>query len=184
MTSMKIRVAAVAIGLAALTAVSACSSGTSQPSAAKAANPSASASAATSGGASAATQKIPSSCSGLPSTLLGADLGGVSTAKDLKVEAGALSCQFANADATKQVILNLGPISAAAYSALQSSSAAGGRTVSTVPDLGTSAFAVSSGGVTGGVTAKSAAGNVYSINSNLTQDQDVALIKQWLALYG
>ncbi|MEJ1231394.1 MAG: hypothetical protein WDM88_13280 [Galbitalea sp.] len=102
----------------------------------------------------------------------------------LEVEAGALSCQFANADATKQVILNLGPISAAAYSALQSSSAAGGRAVSTVPDLGTSAFAVSSGGVTGGVTAKSAAGNVYSINSNLTQDQDVALIKQWLALYG
>src|SRR5579859_7539460 len=130
---------------------------------------------------SGAGGKVPSSCDAIAS-LVGSYMGGVGTTKSLG-KPQHLSCEFANANATAIIIVNIGVGGTqAAFDALRATSGQGGRTVTPVSGLGISAFSVSKGKVPAGVAALTADGLIYDVNSNLSIDQDVALIKQLMAL--
>jgi hypothetical protein len=114
--------------------------------------------------------------------LVGAYVGGVATTKALG-SPQHLSCEFANANASTIIIVNIGVGgTAAAFDALRVTSAQGGRTVTPISGLGMSAFSVSKGNVPAGVAVLTAQGLVYDVNSNLPIAQDEALIKQLMAL--
>jgi hypothetical protein len=131
----------------------------------------------------AAGGQVPGSCEDL-AKLVGSYVGGVATTKSLATPTPThLSCEYFNAAATTIVILNIGAgATASAFDTLRTGSAQGGRTVTSINGLGASAFSVSKGGVTSGVSVLTAQGMLYVVESNLTQDQDVALIKQLMAL--
>jgi hypothetical protein len=94
-----------------------------------------------------------------------------------------LSCEFANADASNIVVVNIGVGGTAAnFDALRTSSAKNGRTATTISGLGVSAFSVSKNGVPAGVSVLTAEGLVYVVNSNLSIDQDTSLIVQLMKL--
>jgi hypothetical protein len=114
--------------------------------------------------------------------LVGTYMGGVATTKSLGAPQH-LSCEFANASASTIVIVNIGTGgTAAAFAVLQSTSAQGGRTVTPIDGLGASAFSVSKNGKTAGVSVLTDQNFVYVVESNLSLDQDEALIKQLMQL--
>lgn len=157
---------------------------TKAPASTVVAAPPTSAATATSGSGAAGTGgKIPSTCDDL-AKLVGSYIGGVATTKSLAAPTPThLSCEYFNAAATTIVILNIGAgATASAFDTLRTGSAQGGRTVTPIDGLGASAFSVSKGGVTSGVSVLTAQGMLYVVESSLTQDQDVALIKQLMAL--
>jgi hypothetical protein len=132
---------------------------------------------ATSAVAAATGGQVPSSCSALES-LVGTYIGGVATTKSLG-SPKHLSCEYANAKASNIVIVDIGEGgTAAAFDTLRTSSAKGGRTVTAIGGLGASAFSVSKNGKPAGVSVLTAQGIVYVVESNLSIDQDEALIKQ------
>ncbi len=132
-------------------------------------------------GATGTGAQVPSSCSALVS-LVGAYLGGVATTKSLG-SPQHLSCEFANANASTIVIVDIGVGgTVAAFDALRATSAQGGRTVTSISGLGATAFSVSKNGVTAGVSVLTAQGLVYVVESNLSLAQAEALIKQLMQL--
>ena len=125
--------------------------------------------------------QVPSSCSAIVS-LVGAYTGGVATTKSLG-SPQHLSCEFANADASTIVVVNIGVGgTAASFDALRAESAKGGRTVASISGLGVSAFSVSKNNVPAGVSVLTAQGLLYDVNSNLPIAQDQALIEQLMKL--
>src|SRR5258708_7356445 len=94
--------------------------------------------------------KVPSSCGAIVS-LVGAYMGGVATTKSLG-SPQHLSCEFANANASTIIIVNIGVGgTAAAFDALRVTSAQGGRTVTPISGLGMSASSGSQGHRAAGV---------------------------------
>jgi hypothetical protein len=131
--------------------------------------------------AAAGGATVPSSCKALES-LIGTYMGGVATTKSLGVPQH-LSCEFANTDASIIIVVNIGVGgTAAAFDALRSSSAKGGRTVTEISGLGASAFSVSKNNVPAGVSVLTDQGLVYDVNSNLPIAQDQSLIEQLMKL--
>jgi len=136
---------------------------------------------ATSAAAAATGGQVPSSCSVIEK-LVGTYIGGVGSTKSLG-SPQHLSCEFANASASNIAIVNIGVGgTAAAFDTLRTTSAKGGRTVTPISGLGVSAFSVSKNGVPAGVSVLTAGGLVYVVESNLSIDQDQALIEQLMAL--
>jgi hypothetical protein len=133
-------------------------------------------------GATGTGAQVPNSCSAIAS-LVGAYIaGGIATTKSLGAPQH-LSCEFANANASTIVIVNIGVGGTlAAFDALRATSAQGGRTVTSISGLGVSAFSVSKNGVTAGVSVLTAQGLVYVVESNLSIAQDQALIEQLMKL--
>lgn len=131
---------------------------------------------------SSASAQVPGSCSAIASLVGTYMAGGVSTTKSL-VPAPKFSCEFGNASATTIIIINIGAgATASAFDALKATSAQGGRTVTAIDGLGTSAFAVSKNGVPGGVSVLTAQGMLYVVESNLPIAKDQALIEQLMQL--
>ena len=115
-------------------------------------------------------------------SVVGSYLGGVATTQSLG-KPQHLSCEFANADASTIIVVNIGVGGTAdTFDALRTSSAQGGRTVTSIDGLGVSAFSVSKNGKPAGVSVLTPQGLIYVVNSNLSLDQDVALIKQLMTL--
>ncbi len=132
-------------------------------------------------GATGTGAQVPNSCSAIVS-LVSAYMGGVATTKSLG-SPQHLSCEFANANASTIVIVNIGVGgTVAAFDALRATSAQGGRTVTSISGLGSSAFSVSKNGVTAGVSVLTAQGLVYVVESNLSLAQAEALIEQLMKL--
>jgi hypothetical protein len=133
-------------------------------------------------GATGTGAQVPNSCSAIAS-LVGAYIaGGVATTKSLGAPQH-LSCEFANANASTIVIVDIGVGgTVAAFDALRATSAQGGRTVTPISGLGATAFSVSKNGVTAGVSVLTAQGLVYVVESNLSIAQDQALIEQLMKL--
>jgi hypothetical protein len=108
--------------------------------------------------------------------------GGVANTKSLG-SPQHLSCEFANANASTIVIVDIGVGgTTAVFDALRTTSAQGGRTVTPISGLGAAAFSVSKNGVTAGVSVLTAQGLVYIVESNLPLAQAEALIKQLMNL--
>ena len=132
-------------------------------------------------GSSSTGGKVPGSCDDLVK-LVGSYIGGVATTKSLGA-AGQFSCEYANTAATTIVVVNIGAgTTPAALDQLRTTSGQGGRTVTPINGLGASAFSVSKGDKTAGVSVLTAQGMLYVVESNLSLDQDVALIQQLMAL--
>jgi len=137
--------------------------------------------ATTTPGTTGAVAKVPNSCSELEA-LVGPYIGGVATTKSLG-SPQHLSCEFANAKASTIAIVDIGVGGTlASFNTLKSISAQGGRTVTPINGLGAVAFSVSKNGVTAGVSVLTTQGIVYVVESNLTLDQDEALIQQLMKL--
>jgi hypothetical protein len=131
--------------------------------------------------ASGGGAQVPGSCSAIVA-LVGAYTGGVATTKSLG-SPQHLSCEFANANASIIVVVNIGAGgTAAAFDSLRTTSAQGGRTVKAISGLGASAFSVSKNNTPAGVSVLTAGGLVYVVDSNLTIAQDEALIEQLMKL--
>ncbi len=125
--------------------------------------------------------QVPGSCSAIAS-VVGAYIGGVGTTKSLG-SPQHLSCEFMNTGATTLAIVNIGAGgTAAAFDNLRTISAQGGRTVTPISGLGSSAFSVSKNSIPAGVSVLTDQGFVYVVESNLPIAQDEALIKQLMDL--
>jgi len=132
-------------------------------------------------GAAGAGGQVPGSCDDLV-TLVGTYMGGVAMTKSLGTPQH-LSCEFANANASTIIVINIGAGgTASAFDALRSTSAQGGRTVETIDGLGASAFSVAKNGKPAGISVLTDQGLLYDVNSNLSLDKDEALIKQLMNL--
>ena len=125
---------------------------------------------------------LPGSCAEVKS-YIDPVVGGVATTKSLGVPGQGVSCEFANANATTIVVLNLGLSTPDEFAALRSSSGGGGRTTASVSGLGTTAFEVSKDGKPGGMAALSTNDVLISVTANVSFDQDRSLIEQLLAKY-
>ncbi|HTP08924.1 MAG TPA: hypothetical protein VMP08_11780 [Anaerolineae bacterium] len=125
--------------------------------------------------------QVPGSCNAI-APIVGAYIGGVGTTKSLGVPQH-LSCEFMNTSATTLAVVNIGAGgTAAAFDALRTTSAQGGRTVTPISGLGASAFSVSKNNVPAGVSVITDQGLVYAVITNLPIAQDEALIKQLMSL--
>ncbi len=125
---------------------------------------------------------LPSSCTGIPLTLIGADIGGVAVTRSLG-KPPSLSCEFANAGATHIVVVNLGAGGAAQFAVLKAASAGGGRTITPISGLGSSAFEISKAGVVRGVDALSARNVVVSVSADQPLSKTEAIVQQLVSLY-
>jgi hypothetical protein len=173
------RPATLALSFACLVLVTACgSSSTGTP----ASTAGTTASSATTSAPVAGVAAVPSSCSEIKS-LVAPYAGGVAVTKSLGPPPHGVSCEFANAGATKIVIVNVGQGTAASFAVLRTTSAQGGRTVAPITGLGSSAFSISNAGRPGGVAVLSAQGVVFAVTANLPFAKDEALIKQLMARY-
>jgi hypothetical protein len=129
--------------------------------------------------ATAAAANVPSSCSAIPTALISSYIGSVGMTQSLKAAAGSVSCEFANAGASKVLILNIGKGGTPAeFATLRSISGAGGRTVTAINGLGGSAFSITRNGVAAGMAVLTSDGRLYAVTTNLSVAQDEALIKQ------
>ena len=124
------------------------------------------------------TAHVPASCTAIPKALISTYIGSVGMTQSLKAAAGSVSCEFANGNASKIVIVNIGKGGPSAFATLRSISGAGGRTVTAINGLGTSAFSITRNGVPGGLVVLTPQGVLYSISANLPVAQDEALIQQ------
>jgi len=131
--------------------------------------------------AAGAGAQVPGSCNVIAS-IVGTYIGGVGTTKSLGTPQH-LSCEFANANASTIVIVNIGAGgTAAAFDVLRTTSAQGGRTVQPISGLGATAFSVSKNNVPAGVSVLTDQNFVYVVETNLPIAQDEALIKQLMNL--
>ena len=134
------------------------------------------------GSAAGITAALPTSCAGIPLTLIGADIGGVAVTRSLGTPP-SLSCEFANAGATHIVIVNLGAGGAAQFAVLKAASAGGGRTITPLTGLGSSAFEISKAGVVRGVDALTAQNVVVSVSADQPLPKTEAIVQQLVSLY-
>jgi hypothetical protein len=125
---------------------------------------------------------LPGSCDEVKS-FVDPYVGGIATTKSLGAPLEGVSCEFANATASTIVILNMGLATPNEFAALRSSSGGGGRTITTVSGLGTTAFEVSKDGKPGGMAALSSNDVLVSVTANVSFDQDRSLIQQLLTKY-
>ena len=132
---------------------------------------------------SVASTAVPTSCAAIPSSLIGHYIGGVATTKSLGPPPHGVSCEFANSSASTIVIVNIGQGSTAKFAALRTISGQGGRTVTSVSGLGSSAFSITNAGKPGGMAALDAQDVVFSVSANLPLSQDEALITQLMQLF-
>jgi hypothetical protein len=131
-----------------------------------------------------APHQLPGSCGEIPTSLIDPYIGGVANIQSLGAASHGVSCEFANADASKILVLTMGQgATAAAFAASEAIAAQGGRNVTPVSGLGASAFSISKGGVPAGMEVLSAQGQIFSVTANLSFDQDEALIKQLMLRY-
>jgi hypothetical protein len=133
------------------------------------------------GAAAGATANVPSSCGAIAS-LVGSYIGGVATSQAFPAAPNHLSCEFANANASAIVVVNIGQGSASSFATLRAASSGGGRTITPVSGLGAQAFSISKNGKPGGIDAVTATHVVYSVATNLPFPQTEALIRQLMAL--
>ena len=132
-------------------------------------------------GAAGTGAQVPTSCNAIEA-LVGGYMGGVATTKSLG-SPQHLSCEFANANASTIIVVNIGVGGTAAnFDTLRPTSGKNGRTVTSISGLGASAFSVSKGNVPAGVSVLTEQGLIYVVNSNLPIAQDQALIEQLMKL--
>ena len=106
-------------------------------------------------------------------------LGGTIETTSL-ADAPEVSCQFAS-DSGSLVYVKIGPGTAGDLASLKVSSSGGGRKITPIHGIGTSAFAITKNGTAGGVAALSAQGIVVSVESTLTLAQDETLVRNLIA---
>ena len=94
-----------------------------------------------------------------------------------------VSCEFAKANASTIVVLNIGLSTPDEFAALRSAFGGGNRTTMTVSGLGTTAFEISNDGKPGGMAALSPNDVLVSVTANISFDQDRSLIQQLLSKY-
>jgi hypothetical protein len=141
-------------------------------------------SAATSPPSPSGTAKVPSSCSAIPTSMIAPYIGGVAHTQSLGPPPNGVSCEFANASASKIVVVNIGGgATSAAFAALRTGAGQGGRTATSISGLGSSAFSISKNGVPGGVDVLTSQGLLFSVSSNLPLAQDEALIRQLMTVF-
>ncbi|TMK80546.1 MAG: hypothetical protein E6G47_06795 [Actinobacteria bacterium] len=109
-------------------------------------------------------------------------VGGVTTTKSLGAPLEGVSCEFANANPSTIVVLNMGLATPDEFAALRSASGGGNRTTTTVSGLGTTAFEISNG-KPGGMAALSPHDVLVSVTADISFDEDRSLIQQLLAKY-
>ena len=126
---------------------------------------------------------LPSSCAGTLAGIVGPYVGGVSVSRSLASKPAGVSCEYANAGASRIVILNIGPGNAAGLAILRQGSAGDGRTVASVGGLGGQAFSISRGGVPAGMVVLTSGGQLFSLTANLPFARDEALLKTLEAKY-
>ncbi len=96
---------------------------------------------------------------------------------------GHLSCEIQSNGGKSVLIVTIGAGGTqAAFDTLKTGTAAGGRTVTDVPNLGTAAFSVSKNGVPAGMTSLGTNGILYVTESNLQFTQDIAMIRDLMRL--
>jgi hypothetical protein len=180
--------ATVALSLVCLALVAAC--GSSSPTS-SGGTPSATApTSPTTSTPTAGTEHPPSSCSEIPVSLLSAYIGDVVTTTSLgplpsvlQIRSG-VSCSFASAGSTKAVVVNIGQGNESSFTTLRAATAGGGRTLTPISGLGSSAFSISVNGAPGGVDAVTTQNVVFVVASlSLTIAQDEALIRQLMQLF-
>jgi hypothetical protein len=143
--------------------------------------PSASTTLATSAPAGAPAH-TPASCSAIPVSVISPYTGGVATSRAFPAPGHSVSCEFANANASSIVIVNIGQGSAAAFATLRAASGGGGRTITPVPGIGSTAFSVSNGGLVRGLSVLTPQNAMYTVTTSLTLARDEALVRQLMAL--
>lgn len=180
------RWATVAVSLMLLMLGAACSKSTTS------ATPPASSGPPATGGPSAVatsppgggTAHAPSSCNAISSSVIGPYIGGVAHTQSLPAPPNGVSCEFANASASKIVVVNIGQgATDAAFASLKAGASQGGRTVADISGLGSSAFSISKNGVPGGIDAMTSQGLLFSVSSNIPLAQDEALIRQLMTMF-
>jgi hypothetical protein len=129
----------------------------------------------------AAAETVPASCDALLASVT-AYTGAIMATQSLG-KPQHLSCEFQYDGGKGVIIVNIGAGGTqSAYDTLKAGTAAGGRTVTDVPNLGVAAFAVSKSGKPAGVTSLGSNGILYVVEGILTQAQDVALINDLMRL--
>jgi len=143
--------------------------------------PTAASSPTTVGPASAAAL-VPKACSAIPVSLISRYTGSVATTRSFTAAPGAVSCEFANATATSIAIVNIGTGTSASFATFKAASSGGGRTITPISGLGSTAFSISKNGIVGGVGVLTSQGVLYSVSTNLTVTQDEGLIRQLMTV--
>jgi hypothetical protein len=156
---------------------SAAGSGVSAPAVSASATASASASVGAAG-------EPPGSCGAIPVTLIGSYIGAVATTRAVGQPPHGVSCEFANANASKILILNIGSdATPASFAASRAAAAQGGRTVTPLGGLGAQAFSISKNGVPGGVEVLTPQGQVFAVTADLPIAEDEALIVKLMSVF-
>jgi hypothetical protein len=130
-----------------------------------------------------AAATVPSSCSGIPEPVVAAYMGPVSSVKPLGTQPNQVSCEFFGPGSGSITILNVGKGTPALFDVARARSAGGGRTITTIPGLGTQAFQISNGSLVRGMEAISQQGVIVSVSSTLSAAQDKSLIAQLFQMY-
>jgi len=125
---------------------------------------------------------LPSSCAQLKA-VVNPYVGGIAVTKPLLQKANGVSCEFGNAAATKIVIVNIGPGTAASFAVLKTKSGGQGRTTAAVSGLGAQAFSTSNNGRPGGVAVLTSQGDVFAVIAAQSFAKDEALLKQLMSRY-
>lgn len=126
----------------------------------------------------AATTHTSKSCTSLEK-IVSPVIGGAAETTSL-ADPPEVSCQFAS-DNGSIVYVKIGPGTAADLASARTASGGGGRTITAIHGLGSSAFAITKDGQAGGVVALSPHGTLVSVESTLTLAQDEALARKLLA---
>ncbi len=106
-------------------------------------------------------------------------LGGTAETTSL-ADPPEVSCQFAS-DNGSIVYVKVGPGTAADLASAKTAAGGGGRKITAIHGLGSSAFAITKDGQAGGVVALGPKGTLVSVESTLTLAQDEALARKLLA---
>jgi hypothetical protein len=110
--------------------------------------------------------------------LISGYIGGVATTQPLVPAPHSISCKFANSDASKSLIVNIGSGNAANFASLLTALRGGGRTITMISGLGSSAFSFIKNGIPNGLAVLTARGLVFSVAANLSLAQEEALFRQ------
>jgi len=127
--------------------------------------------------------RAPSSCSYIPVSFIRQYMGPIASTKSLTAAPNALRCQFANSGTSKTLILTIQPGDASAFATLQTTSSAGGRTITSVSRLGSSAFSITKNRRPAGMAVLSARGFMISVSANLPLTKDKLLLTELLTEY-
>jgi hypothetical protein len=186
-SSVHRRTATAAAAFACLTLVAACgSSSTTAPSSSGTPGSNTGAASTSSSPSSSApvvaAAHVPTSCSAIPESVISHYTGGVASVRSLAQRPNQVSCEFVNASASSIVIINMGQGNAAEFATARAASGGGGRTITSIGGLGSSAFSISRAGVTRGLEVITDQDLVIAVSATLPLAQDEALIKQLMAL--